>query len=97
MTTILGDGIDLLISSIFSTFARGRVRTYQVGFSNTPNTNMTTILQEIIDQLVLTTFHIQTSEKRLTSSFNVVITEVTSTLNGLIFILIASISVKCSG
>ncbi|EYC22670.1 hypothetical protein Y032_0016g2888 [Ancylostoma ceylanicum] len=54
MTTILGAVIDLLI--LFSTYARGRVRICQVGFSNMSNTNMTTILQESIDQLVLTAF-----------------------------------------
>ncbi|EYB93926.1 hypothetical protein Y032_0177g586 [Ancylostoma ceylanicum] len=52
MTTILGDGIDLLILSIFSTFVRGQVQTCQVGLSNALSTNMTTILSYDIDLLI---------------------------------------------
>ncbi|EYC15461.1 hypothetical protein Y032_0036g3154 [Ancylostoma ceylanicum] len=87
MAYILGQDIDLLILSIFSAYGRGRVNTY-----------MTTILQEIIDELPITTFHVRTDEKKkLTRSFNMVITEMMSTSNGWICIPINRISVKCSG
>ncbi|EYC35314.1 hypothetical protein Y032_1080g3562 [Ancylostoma ceylanicum] len=47
----------------FSTFVRRRVGTCQVGFSNTSKTNMTAILQESIDQLVLMSFHVWGGEE----------------------------------
>ncbi|EYC05800.1 hypothetical protein Y032_0080g1364 [Ancylostoma ceylanicum] len=40
----------------FSTFARGRRKTCLLGFSNSLSTNITTILGDVIDSLILSIF-----------------------------------------
>ncbi|EYC31360.1 hypothetical protein Y032_0004g2116 [Ancylostoma ceylanicum] len=47
MTTVLGEGIDLLILSIFSTFVRGRAMTCLLGFSNVLSKSMTTLFTKL--------------------------------------------------
>ncbi|EYC42964.1 hypothetical protein Y032_0509g2725 [Ancylostoma ceylanicum] len=56
MTTVLGESIDLLVLSMFPTFAQALARTCLGGFSNTQGMNMTTILVGDIDLFILSIF-----------------------------------------
>ncbi|EYB83544.1 hypothetical protein Y032_0333g2799 [Ancylostoma ceylanicum] len=62
MTTILGDAIDLLILSVFSTFAQGRARICLLGFFRALSANMTSILGEGIDLSILLIFRYSSPE-----------------------------------